>query len=102
MLFEENWLKIISWPKKLIAPIWPRTGYVEVVMHHCEDCVYLLKDETTRCIFKDEEGRGRCSHPMVVLDFEVKKDSQGRPIVNIKCGCCEYGALSKRGIENGI
>lgn len=88
---EKSWLKKIGALKRLIrdiGPLWPKStklaGYGESGPYHCEDCVYLKSN------FTDEDGNGRCNHPMVIADSEVKHDSKGLGIVNIERGCCEF------------
>lgn len=93
---EKSWLKKIAALKRLlreVGPLWPKStklaGYAESGPYYCGDCIYLkgLKEDN---IFKDEEGAGRCFHPVMISDVEVKKDEKGRPIVNIERGCCEF------------
>ena len=45
---------------------------------------------------RTKNGLGRCDHPVVISDPKVKKDSEGRPIVNIKIGCCEFVESTKK------
>lgn len=97
---EKSWLKKIAALKRLIREVgslWPKStklsGYAESGPYHCEDCVYLKKD------FKDANGKGRCNHPVVIADSEVKHD-KGLGIVNIERGCCEFVEPPKEK-ENG-
>lgn len=90
-----NWHKKIFGLKKLISlvgPLWPKStrlsGYAENGPYHCEDCSFLRRGADGK-IFKDSKG-GRCHHPVVIADPEVKKDESGIPIVNIQHGCCEF------------
>jgi hypothetical protein len=99
---EKSWLKKIAALKRLlreVGPLWPSpstklSGYGESGPYHCEDCVFLKKD------FKDEDGNGRCNHPVVISDSEVKHDDRGLGIVNIERGCCEFVEPPKEK-ENG-
>lgn len=93
---SKSWLKIISRLKALIVavgPIWPKStklaGYAEEGPYRCGNCEYL-KGAKAGKVFKDADGKGRCSQPVMVSDPEVKKDEQGRPVVNIERGCCEF------------
>ena len=92
----KSWLRIISRLKRLIAdvgPLWPNStklaGYAENGPYFCGMCEYLkgLKDGD---VFKDEDGKGRCSQSVMIADAEVKKDEKGRPVVDIEKGCCEW------------
>ena len=90
-----SWQKKIECLKRLIAavgPLWPKStklaGYAERGPYHCEDCSFLRRGSDGK-IFKDDKG-GRCHHPVVIADTEVKKDGSGVPIVNIRHGCCEF------------
>lgn len=92
----ESWLKKVAALKRLISsvgPLWPRStklaGYAEDGPYHCEDCKYL-KGKREGNIFKDADGKGRCLHPVMISDPEVKKDSKMLPIINIEYGCCEF------------
>jgi hypothetical protein len=87
---EKSWLKKIAALKRLlreVGPLWPKStklaGYAENGPYYCGDCIYLKKD------FKDDENRGRCNHPVMIADTEVKHD-KGLAIVNIEKGCCEF------------
>lgn len=103
----DSWLKKIGALKRLITavgPLWPRStklaGYAEEGPYHCEDCKYL-KGKKEGNVFKDENGKGRCNHPVMIADPEVKKDSKLLPIVNIEYGCCEFVDQKKHeGSEN--
>lgn len=94
---EKSWFKKIAGLKRLIAqvgPLWPSpstelSGYAEDGPYHCEDCVYL-KGKKDDNIFRDENGKGRCGHPVVIKDPDVKKDKSLLPIINIEKGCCEF------------
>jgi len=94
MAERKSWLKIIGKLKKFVADvgtIWdgtPLSGYAESGPYHCQDCHYLKGIHKE--IFKDSEGFGRCDMPVVIADPKVKKDDQGRPIVNIPKGCCAF------------
>lgn len=98
-----GWLRKISLLKKLLektGPLWPApstklSGYAEDGPYHCGDCEYLKKTQDGE-VFKDKEGKGRCSQAVVIADPEVKKDEKGRPIVNIETGCCEFVEPSKK------
>jgi hypothetical protein len=101
---EKSWLKKIGALKRLLAavgPLWPRStklaGYAEEGPYHCEDCVYL-KGKKQGNVFKDDDGKGRCIHPMMIADLEVRKDSKLLPIVNIEKGCCEF--VDQKGHEH--
>jgi hypothetical protein len=92
----KSWLKIASRLKRLIdavGELWPKStklaGYGTDGPYFCGMCEYLKGIEKDN-VFKDGDGLGRCRHPMMIRDSEVKKDSQGRPIVNIEKGCCEF------------
>lgn len=93
---EKSWLKKIGLLKKLLektGPLWPDStklaGYAENGPYHCGDCEYL-KGLKIGKVFEDEEGHGRCNHPVMISDEQVEKDSKGLPIVNIQVGCCEF------------
>lgn len=94
---EKSWLRKVRALKKLIAQIGalfpaPSTklaGYAEDGPYHCEDCSFL-KGQKAGSIFKDENGKGRCFHPVMIMDPEIKKDKDGFPIVNIEKGCCAF------------
>lgn len=93
---EKGWLKKIAALKRLLSEVgslWPKStrlaGYAERGPYHCEDCVYL-KGKKVGKIFVDDNGKGRCSHPVMIADSEVKKDKNFLPIVNIQRGCCEF------------
>jgi len=92
----KSWLKKIGALKKLLAetgPLWPKStklsGYGESGPYHCEDCSFLKRNSDGE-IFRDADGKGRCNHPVVIADAEVKKGSDGMPLVNIEHGCCEF------------
>lgn len=93
---KKSWLKIISRLKKLIAdvgPVWPDStelaGYAEKGPYNCHICEYL-KGAKQGNIFRDENGKGRCSQSVMISDPDVMKDKNGLPIVNIEFGCCEF------------
>lgn len=95
MAEKKSWLKIIGQLKKFlreVGPLWPNStklsGYAENGPFHCSDCSFLKKVDGEP--FKDEQGKGRCNHPVVIADSEVKKDKKGLGIVNIETGCCEF------------
>ena len=102
---NKNWPKIIRALKRLIrdnGPIWPSpstelSGYATDGPYHCGDCEYLKKDDGK--IFRDVDGLGRCKQIVVIADSEVKKDDQGRPIVNIEKGCCEFVEPPKKLVQ---
>lgn len=91
-----NWTKVIAGLKKLVEEIgafWPKStplaGYAEDGPYHCEDCSFL-KGKKEGKIFVDENGKGRCPHPVMIADPKTKKDKDGAAIVNINKGCCEF------------
>ncbi len=91
-----NWTQVIAGLKKLVEEIgafWPKStplaGYAEDGPYHCEDCSFL-KGKKEGSIFVDENGKGRCPHPVMLADLKVKKDKSGIAIVNIEKGCCEF------------
>jgi hypothetical protein len=97
---QKSWLKKIAALKRMLSEIgslWPNStrlaGYGEDGPYHCEDCIYL-KGKKTDQIFKDKNGKGRCEHPVMIADPEVKKDSF-LAVVNIENGCCEFVDQSK-------
>ena len=100
MAEKKSWLKIIGQLKKFIAQvgtIWEGTalaGYAENGPYHCEDCHFLKG--VHKDIFKDSDGKGRCDHPIMIADSKIKKDDQGRPIVNIEKGCCAFISSIKK------
>ena len=100
MAERKSWLKIIGKLKKFVADvgtIWEGTtlaGYQERGPYFCGECHYLKG--VHKEIFKDENGLGRCDPPVMISDPQVKKDSEGRPIVNIKIGCCEFVESTKK------
>jgi hypothetical protein len=102
MADKVSWLKKISGLKKLIrsvGPLWPEpstelAGYGEEGPYHCGDCEYLKKVDSKD--FKDIDGKGRCDQSVMIADSQVKKDDQGRPIVNIETGCCEFVSPPKK------
>jgi hypothetical protein len=91
---RKSWLKIIGKLKKFVAEvgtIWDGTalsGYAEEGPYYCGNCHHLKGIHKE--IFKDADGKGRCDQPAVISDSKVKKDEQGRPIVNIEKGCCAF------------
>ena len=94
MVEKKNWLKTIGKLKRFlndVGQIWTGTslsGYQENGPYHCSDCSFLKKKDGEK--FKDEDGKGRCIHPVVIADSKVNKDSKGLGIVNIERGCCEF------------
>jgi hypothetical protein len=100
----ESWLKKISGLKKLIrsvGPLYPDStelaGYAEGGPYHCEDCIFLKgREQGEGKIFRDIDGSGRCDQSVMIADPQVKKDSQGRPIVNIEMGCCAFVSPPKK------
>src|SRR6266478_3648106 len=75
MAEKKSWLKIIGQLKKFIrevGPLWPNStklsGYAENGPFHCSDCSFLKKVDGEQ--FKDDEGAGRCNHPVVIADSE--------------------------------
>jgi hypothetical protein len=100
-----GWLKKISRLKRLIAdvgPLWPEpstklAGYATDGPYHCEDCIFLKgRKEGEDNIFRDKNGLGRCSHPVMIADDEVEKDEKSIPIVDIEKGCCEWVTPPKK------
>ena len=92
---EKSWLKKIAALKRLlreVGPLWPDStklaGYATGGPYHCSDCIYLKKD------FNDN-GLGRCNHPVMIADTEVEHD-KGLAIVNIEKGCCEFVSPPKK------
>lgn len=92
----QKWLKIIKGLQQLVerlGPIWPSStrlsGYAEDGPYHCEDCPWL-RGRTTGRVFKDSSNKGRCHHPVVLADKQVRKDVEGFAVVNIEHGCCEF------------
>lgn len=82
------WLKFVEYVK----PLWtgtPISGYAERGPYHCGECKYL-KGRTEGLPYRGPEGRGRCTHPIIAIDPRIKVDEQGRKIVNIERGCCEF------------
>ena len=100
---EKNMAKEITWPQKIrglkkllssVGRLWPKpstmlSGYAEGGPYHCGDCEYLKGLEEGQT-FVDENGKGRCTMTVVMVDTEAKKDEKGRPIVDIQKGCCEF------------
>ncbi|VVB52843.1 Uncharacterised protein [uncultured archaeon] len=103
---EKSWLKKIAALRRLlddVGPIWPApstklSGYAEDGPYHCEDCTFLKRDKEGKPV-ADESGMGRCNHPVVIADKEVKKDKSLLPIINIEKGCCEF--VDQKGHEDG-
>jgi len=96
MAEKRSWLKTIGKLKRFlndVGQIWagtPLSGYEEKGPYHCEDCSFL-KGQRAGNIFKDADGKGRCSHSVVLADPKVKMDSEmGLKIVNIEHGCCAF------------
>lgn len=93
---EMGWLKKISLLRQLLektGPLWPApstklAGYAGGGPFSCLNCIHLRgrKDED---IFLDEDGKGRCDKPVMVMDSEVEKDDKGYPIVEMNY-CCEW------------
>ena len=102
-----NWQRKITWLRRLIAevgPLWPRStklsGYGEEGPYHCEDCEFA-KGKKQGDLFKDDKGRGRCLHAVVIADDEVKKDPKmNLPIINLEKGCCEFVSQPGHGKEH--
>lgn len=62
-----------------VGTLWTGTtlsGYADQGPYHCGECKYL-------------EGE-TCKHPAVKADPQVKKNSDGMPVVNAERGCCEF------------
>lgn len=98
---KKSWLKIIGRMKKLIEEVGsiyptgstPIAGYAAGGPYHCEDCSFL-KGQPAGDIFKDDEGMGRCNHPMMIADPKTKKD-KNLTVVNIEKGCCSFNDQQK-------
>lgn len=93
-----NWLIFI----KYVGKLWTGTtvsGYSEAGAFHCEDCSHL-KGAMQGRPYVGPEGKGRCDHQLVQLDPSVPTDSQGRKMVNIEQGCCEFVDSDARGKKN--
>lgn len=93
---KKSWLKIIGGLKRLIkenGPLWPNStklsGYAEKGPYNCGMCEYA-KGMKQGNIFRDEQNRGRCLHPVVIADKETEKDKNLLPIINLERGCCEW------------
>lgn len=90
-----EWSTKIHFLQRLLSDVgklWTGTklsGYAESGPYHCQDCEYL-RGRKEGSIFRDAKGKGRCSQEVMMADSEVKKDSDGYPIVNIEKGCCEF------------
>jgi hypothetical protein len=101
MAEKRSWLKIIGQLKRLIREFgsWypegstPLAGYGEDGPYHCEDCSFL-KGMKAGNIFRDEQGKGRCNHPVMIADPKTKKD-KGLTIVDIEHGCCAHNDQRK-------
>jgi hypothetical protein len=100
----KSWLKTIGALKRFlneVGPLWPNStklsGYASTGPYHCGDCIYLRKSGAES--FKDADGKGRCHHPVVIADSEVKKDENLIPIINIEHGCCEFVEYEKGYVE---
>lgn len=92
----KSWLKIIGRLKRLInevGPLWPDStklsGYGTKGPYFCGMCEYA-KGMKKGDVFKDDAGRGRCLHSVVIADAQVEKDKTGLPIINLEIGCCEF------------
>ncbi|VVB52067.1 Uncharacterised protein [uncultured archaeon] len=92
-----NWPRKIEGLKRLIGEVgslWPSpstklSGYAEDGPYHCEDCIYLRKDASGGPVVAFD-GTGRCSQAVMLVDPQVRHDSEGKAIVNIQHGCCEF------------
>ncbi len=92
-----------SWPRKIealkrllseIGSLWPApstrlAGYAEDGPYHCEDCIYLKKDEKGNPV-RTTGGRGLCNQEVMKADPQVQHDSDSNALVNIERGCCEF------------
>ena len=92
-----------SWPRKIealkrllaeVGSLWPvpstkLAGYAEDGPYHCEDCIYLKRDEKRNPI-RTAGGRGLCNQEVMKVDPQVQHDSNGNALVNIQRGCCEF------------
>lgn len=93
---EKSWLKKIAALKRLLSEVgtlWPKStklsGYAEQGPYNCGICEYA-KGMKAGNIFRDEDGKGRCLHSVVIADKEVSKDKNLLPIINLERGCCEF------------
>lgn len=92
---EKNWPIKIEALKNLIdkvGSLWPLpssklSGYAEDGPYHCEDCIYL-KRENGKPV--GQGGYGSCNQPVMMADKEVRHNADGTAIVNIQKGCCEF------------
>ena len=93
----KSWLKIIGRLKRLISdvgPLWPDStklsGLGKNGPYHCLNCEYL-KGVKAGEMFKDEQGRARCNHSVVIADSEVGHDNKGLAIIDDpEHWCCEF------------
>jgi hypothetical protein len=94
---KKSWSKIIGKLKRFlneVGPLWPDStklsGLGKNGPYHCENCEYLKGVEVGK-MFKDEKGRARCNHSVVIADSEVEHDEKGLAIIdNPKTWCCEF------------
>lgn len=92
-----SWDRKIEALKRLLSEVgslWPApstrlAGYAEDGPYHCEDCIYLKRDEKGNPV-RAAGGRGLCSQEVMRADQQVQHDSNGNALVNIERGCCEF------------
>jgi len=84
----QAWLLFV----RSIPQLWTGSkvsGYAEGGPYHCGDCKYA-KGRKEGMPWRDGQGRGRCGHPVIEQDSAVRVDEQGRKIINLEHGCCEF------------
>lgn len=62
------------------------SAYAEDGPYHCEGCVHVK-----RVLRGSEPGEGVCTHPMVMLDPQMRKYRHGMgALVKLEKGCCKF------------
>lgn len=104
---EVSLIKLQTFVDSAVPPIkWIGTklaGYAASGPYHCKDCKFL-RGRTEGQVFRDQVGRGRCNHPVMMADPTVEHEEkpqsvagtggevdQPQPaIVDIQFGCCAF------------
>lgn len=96
-IFVDGATSPIKWTGTKLA------GYAATGPYHCADCKYL-RGRVEGKIFRDNVGRGRCNHPVMMADPQVEHEQPPQrlnatggeiekpqpAIVDVQFGCCEF------------